>query len=53
MPGKNREKDQRMAAALKNDGEERTIQKCPVCYKQIAADGPKSKYSHKCGMVGN
>lgn len=50
MPGKNREKDQRMSSALKVAGEERTSQQCPVCYKQIPCDSVKSKYTHKCGM---
>ncbi len=53
MPGKNRGKDQRMSAALKQAGEERTSQVCPVCYKSIPCDGPRSKYSHKCGMKGS
>lgn len=50
MPGKNREKDQRQAAYLKEAGEERTSQKCPVCYGHISCDGPKSRYNHKCGV---
>lgn len=50
MPGRNREKDQRMSAALKAAGEERTTGRCTLCYTIISCDGPKSKYNHKCGV---
>lgn len=43
-------KNQAMAGALKAQGIERTVQRCPVCNKMIPCDGPKSRYHHKCGQ---
>jgi formamidopyrimidine-DNA glycosylase len=45
---KNTTKDKKMAAMLKDRGEERTQQRCPQCYRIIACEGPKSRYTHIC-----
>jgi hypothetical protein len=41
-------KDQARAAALKALGIERTTGRCAVCYRIIAVDSCKSRYSHRC-----
>jgi hypothetical protein len=43
------QKDKERAAYLKHHGVERTTGRCALCYRIIAVDSAKSRYSHKCG----
>lgn len=43
-----RNRDKERAAFLKRHGIERTTGRCAQCYRIIAVDGPKSRYTHVC-----
>lgn len=42
------QRDKERAAMLKRLGDERTSGRCAQCYRIIAIEGPKSRYTHKC-----
>lgn len=47
--GKRRQqRDRERAAYLKRHGIERTSGRCAQCYRIIAIEGPKSRYTHIC-----
>lgn len=52
MPGRNREKDQAMAANLKAIGEERTKARCPICHVVIALSHLYAHISYSCAKHG-
>ena len=41
-------RDKQRASFMKSVGEERTSQRCPVCYRIITRDSYKSRYQHTC-----
>jgi len=43
-----RNRDKERAALLKRLGTERTTGRCAQCYRLIAIEGPKSRYTHVC-----
>lgn len=46
--GRNRAKNQAMAARMKDLGIERTTGRCALCYRIITIDSIKSRYVHIC-----
>lgn len=42
-------KDKVTAGHMKRLGIERTTGRCPVCYRIVEIDGPKSKFKHSVG----
>lgn len=43
-----RDADRERAARMKRDGVVRTTQRCPSCYRMIACDSWRSRYTHVC-----
>jgi hypothetical protein len=41
-------KDKERAARMKREGVVRTTGRCAVCYRTVAVDSIKSRYTHVC-----
>lgn len=52
MPGRNREKDQSMAAHLKAAGDERTKARCPICHVVVSLSTLYNHICHTCQKHG-